>query len=390
MVGRRDTASVVVARCASILLVALLVCHSLGALLESGLCSGPLQTDEAKVLWAIQLPDTEPEYPTKGLGGTRFARKQDEWGLAFLDNDRIVVYRVHHSGDLASRVNIDAASSFRLEAMFFKADSGATDFTKNWGAHPRDSVIRSVRGGLIVQTGSEIRFFSRDLIGISHLHFPESSDPVIGVSPSGDTIVFNLHESDQSEFQVRDGSSFELKKTWTERPTLYHPFSISDHAITVADSRQEHILLREFGSAKWRALGAFKTGCVGRPAFVSETLVMNAYCRELSIWSVNGEQFLNDYLDRHETIEDNPITVSTSGSLLGVSIVQGKGGWLDTDVTRTGNRVAVYSTTLRRRIRTLSIAPLPRRYFSFGLSPDGQKLAVLNDGVLSMFSISLH
>ena len=389
MVGRRDTASVVVARCASILLVALLVCHSLGALLESGLCSGPLQADEAKVLWAIQLPDTEPEYPPKGLA-VRDLPESKTNGLAFLDNDRVVVYRVHHSGDLASRVNIDAASSFRLEAVFFKADSGATDFTKNWGAHPRDSVIRSVRGGLIVQTGSEIRFFSRDLIEISHLHFPESSDPVIGVSPSGDTIVFNLHESDQSEFQVRDGSSFELKKTWTERPTLYHPFSISDHAITVADSRQEHILLREFGSAKWRALGAFKTGGVGWPAFVSETLVVNANGRELSIWSVNGEQFLNDYSDRHETIEDNPITVSTSGSLLGVSIVQGKGGWLDTDVTRTGNRVAIYSTTLRRRILTLNIAPLPRRYFSFGLSPDGQKLAVLNDGVLSMFSISLH
>jgi hypothetical protein len=380
---------VVVARCASILLVALLVCHSLGALLESGMCSGPLQPDDAKVLWAIQLPDTEPEYPTKGLA-VRDLPESKTNGLAFLDNDRVVVYRVHHSGDLASRVNIDAASSFRLEAVFFKADSGATDFTKNWGAHPRDSVIRSVRGGLIVQTGSEIRFFSRDLIEISHLHFPESSDPVIGVSPSGDTIVFNLHKSDQSEFQVRDGSSFELKKTWTERPTLYHPFSISDHAITVADSRQEHILLREFGSAKWRALGAFKTGGVGWPAFVSETLVVNANGRELSIWSVNGEQFLNDYSDRHETFEDNPITVSTSGSLLGVSIVQGKGGWLDTDVTRTGNRVAIYSTTLRRRILTLNIAPLPRRYFSFGLSPDGQKLAVLNDGVLSMFSISLH
>ena len=45
----------------------------------------------------------------------------------------------------------------------------------------------------------------------------------------------------------------------------------------------------------------------------------------------------------------------------------------------TGLRVVVYDLMLKKSIYSATIFPLPMYYYDFALSPDGSRLAILND-----------
>ncbi|HKF03622.1 MAG TPA: hypothetical protein VKB49_14990, partial [Candidatus Sulfotelmatobacter sp.] len=53
----------------------------------------------------------------------------------------------------------------------------------------------------------------------------------------------------------------------------------------------------------------------------------------------------------------------------------------------TAIHIAVYDLSQKKRILTVSVAPLPKNDYDFALSPDGSKLAVLNDRRASVYSV---
>jgi Tol biopolymer transport system component len=74
--------------------------------------------------------------------------------------------------------------------------------------------------------------------------------------------------------------------------------------------------------------------------------------------------------------------------VIAVSLVEGKGGgFFDTDVRRIGNQIAVYDLSSRERVLTVDVVPLPKNAYDFALSPDGSKLAILNDRKVSVCSV---
>jgi hypothetical protein len=56
----------------------------------------------------------------------------------------------------------------------------------------------------------------------------------------------------------------------------------------------------------------------------------------------------------------------------------------------TAMQIAVYDLTLKKRVLTVDVAPLPKNDYDFALSPDGSKLAVLNDRKVSVYTVPVE
>jgi hypothetical protein len=323
-------------------------------------------------------------------------------GVIFLDDARLIVYEVETTATLSSRANPDINSAFKLHASVIDATTGTLLFTKDWGARSHDSSIQVTTGGILVRTGDVLRILASDFTEIRRLTFPESSnrhDPmhcdrrIISVSPTQKTLMLNCYNTtlNFSRFDVWDGGSFRQLRAWSEAP-LVHPYSISDVGIATADSNQQHVLFAEFGSGRWESVGrSFEVGCVSLTVFLNINVLAQSGCKELSLLTVEGKVLMTDHPEKSESLGHDKIAVARSGAVFAASLVQGKGGgFFDTDVRRTRMGVAVYNSSLKKRVLAVNVAPMPKSDYDFALSPDGSKLAILNDRKVSVYSVPVQ
>jgi len=158
-------------------------------------------------------------------------------GVAFLDDDRLIVHEVDRTGELSSRTNLDPSSAFRLHASVFVASSGKALFAKDWDTRAHDTSVGVTSGGVLVRTGRLVRFYSRDFLELQEMTLPQPNlhDAwVMSVSATGKTVMFNHYDQKESRFEMRDGSTFKQLKAWGEGP-LRLPYSISEVGIGTAD-----------------------------------------------------------------------------------------------------------------------------------------------------------
>jgi hypothetical protein len=212
----------------------------------------------------------------------------------------------------------------------------------------------------------------------------------MSVSPTRKTLMLNCYNTTLhfSRFDVWDGSTFRQMKAWSEAP-LVQRYSISDVGIATSDSNQQHVLFTEFGSGRWESVGkSFEVGCVSLTVFLNINVLAKSGCNELSLLTVDGKVLMTDHPEIRETLGDDKIAVSQGGAVLAASLAQGKGGgFFDTDVHRTRMGVAVYNSSLKKRVLRVNVAPMPKNDYDFSLSPDGSKLAILNDRKVSVYSV---
>jgi hypothetical protein len=104
--------------------------------------------------------------------------------------------------------------------------------------------------------------------------------------------------------------------------------------------------------------------------------------------TTEGKFVLTDHSEKHESFDGGKIAAAQSGAVLAAALAKGKGGgFFDTDVHQTGARIAVYYLSLKRRVLTVEASPVPTCDYDFALSPDGSKLAILNDDTVSVWCL---
>ena len=171
--------------------------------------------------------------------------------------------------------------------------------------------------------------------------------------------------------------------------TLRRPYSSSDTGIAAADSQQQHMIFSEFGSRHWERVGT-NLGCVSLPTMATNQIVVNGACGELSIVTTDGHVLWKDHTERNESFSGEKTAVSQNGKVFAVSLTQGQGGgFFDRDVRMAKKRVAVYDITSMKRLVVIEVLPLPSTRCDFAVSPDGSKLAILNDRTLSVYSVPI-
>lgn len=345
---------------------------------------------------------------------------RDRPGVVFLDNQRLIVYETDWTGGLSSRVSPDIRSTYQLYASVINARSGKVLFDKDWGTRAFGSTIHVAAGGVLVQSGNELRILSDDFTEIRKMTFPDSSDDPndpnhcysqpIGVSPTGQTIIMNcighigLHYF--SRLEVLNGKTFVPEYTWTESPPLYERnHSISDEGIVAG------LKVRQFGSNVWQTfIEARQTGNLNTSdvrsalTFVTNSSLICFCYGGISLVSTAGRILTTQPLPHSATVGGDK-RQSQTGVLRSVKVAVAQGGqfvavsfdrweikkhiFTEYSDRHISTQVLVCDSSLTACPLTVDITPLPTSdgAYDFALSPDGSKLAVLNGRNVSVFFV---
>jgi len=308
------------------------------------------------------------------------------FGVVFLNDQELIVYALEPSGQLSSRRSHEISSAFRQRVRIVDVLSGNTRLTKDFNARPHGSTVQVTTGGVLVNTGEIVKLYSADFATNQNLTVPPADEgdmSITSVSPTGKTIMINHFnpKRNMSHLDVFDASTLTLKYSWNQSPRLYEDYSISDKGIAASG-----IGATDFGSTAWRRVGQGVGHCTGNvPTLYSDDELVYG-CSKLIAVSVNGQVLMTDSFPRGVEASEKK-AVAQGGRLVAVSLqtVEVKKHLLTEPSRRvTATHVAVYDLNRKIRIMTVTVDPMPRYDYDFTLSPDGSKLAILNDRNVSL------
>ncbi|MHB1938325.1 MAG: hypothetical protein ACYCOR_17325 [Acidobacteriaceae bacterium] len=375
--------------------------------------------------WALasqsKLPDNKnpvwTEEILRDIGSSPVLLDSNRAGLSFLDDESLLVYEVNQTGQLASRESPEIASAFRLHVSLVDVRSGRLILSREWGTRLHSTAIQVTTGGVLVKTGGIVKLYSPDFAQARDLPF--ALDPngsyFTSVSASGKTIVishyFQKEHNYISHLDVLDANTLKIRRSWDQDPPIFH-FSMSDerfataHDGVVAMTKFE----RAGRSTVVTVLGALKQGCAAGgvgPSVVSDELIVLRDCKEVLLLTVAGvAHSLDAFNGRGSTaVPGNRCKPYNAGISGKVAVASGGARFVALTLPvlkikkpllaewRTcldGLKIAVYDLTLKRRILVVDIDPLPKNDYDFAMSPDGSKLAVLNDRDVSIYSVPVQ
>jgi hypothetical protein len=340
-------------------------------------------------IWHTHLWTADPPNPNKPRWMSVVAIRHEEdavAGVSFLDNNRLFTYHVVSTVSLADRHSLKASGSYRLDLLMFDVGSGHVSDQKSWPTRRNFSFARSTAAGLLVRRGDNLISYNQRFEQLGQITIqadPEAYSTIV-VSPSGKTVMLNRLLNHASEIEILDPRTLHQQRFI--RTLASNAYSLSDLALAVPDTSSQRILVHGFESHALTEVEArFKRGCVAEPIFATDVTIVNALC-DVSVVTLSGQVLLQDS-PKQETIGPE-IAVSRSGDAIAVPLTRGKGGgFWDTDVRMTAISIAVYSIPHRKRVLTIQLSPLPTQNCDFALSPDGSRLAILNDGDLLVYSV---
>lgn len=321
-------------------------------------------------------------------------------GIAFLDDNRIIVYNVAlDTSELSSRANADASSPFLLQASVIDVRSGKIVNTKEWRTRHDGSLVQVTSGGVVVRTGDIIRFCSKNLVEIRRdVVFADPNDGLeIRTSTTGKTVLLNhYHINPQgrvgsSGMEVLNGDTLEPILNWVQSPGIIDKYAITDEII--ASNRYENVhgtvVATKFGSGAWFPLFRLSSDVCSpgqSGVFVTENALV-CVSRNFVVSSTTGQILMNAPLDKADG-KGTQIAVSRNSRYVAVLLEKFRDLW-DTGGHITSLRAAVYELAMRQRVMTVVVSPLPKHDYGIALSPDGSELAILSDGTVSMYSVGL-
>ncbi len=353
-------------------------------------------------VWSVDLISNIRSIPIE-----HYWEDREQSGIDFLDDERLLVHHVDQdTRQLSSRLSPDISSPFRLRAEVLSASDGVLLVTREWATRAKDSAVVIHGGGVMVRTGDTLRLLTRDFDEVRRFPLPkplprnersEMYEWDIYVSASQKSVLLNNYQInygqkvDLSAYSVLDSNSLDLKDAWNDEPSLHHlPFSLSDNAIAYVKSvhNRDQVFISEFGSGKWKTLWR-RPGQSWFAPSVFTLLREDSFvyvCKEFSFIS-GGKVMMREPFDRGEQPVNAKVSVAKGGRFVAISLHRVRLG--DSAVSDRLSKlyVVVYDLARKRRIYSAVISPLPKCFFDFALSPDGSRLAILNDQNVSVYQV---
>jgi hypothetical protein len=178
-------------------------------------------------------------------------------------------------------------------------------------------------------------------------------------------------------------------------------YSISDKGIVAAMSDGKNINYTKFGSSEWHLIldDPNRTCLGGFPTFVSNELI-SIPCKDLTVLTTEGKSYSLPIehssasemgSEKCQSYAFHPGTsVSAEAPVVALTypVFKVKKPFLrEPEICFVGLEIVVFNLNLKRQVLKLNIAPLPTDAYDFALSPDGTKLAVLEDRKVSLYAI---
>lgn len=265
-----------------------------------------------------------------------------------------------------------------------------------------------------MKTGGILKLYSPDFAQARDL--PLALDPngsyFVSVSASGQTIVISHYlrkgQSYITHLDVLDAKTLKIRSSWDQYPPIFR-FSMSDKGF--ATVRDGAIAMTELeGASRSKVVAVSSTlkqscaaGAAG-PRVVSDGSIVLRDCKEVLLVTATGASISLDTFNGHGSSAASGSRCEAYNAEASGKVAVASGGARFVALTlptlkikkpvlgerRTcldGLRVAVYDLTLKKRILTLNVDPLPKNDYDFALSPDGSALAILNDRKVSIYKV---
>jgi len=345
-------------------------------------------------LWSAEVLVEPGSAPGSGAHVSDSSRA----GIVFLNDKEIVVYEAgHDTTGPSSRAVREDLNPFSLRLSLIDSASGKLKSSNEQRMRTQESEVFVIAAGLLVKTGGRLALYSADLIQHRDVPFPldRNSRFSVTVSASGKTIMLNevlqnSSESLYSHFEVLDAGTLTLRYSWNASPPLYHHYSISDQLIAAVDFNRHAIVVSDFGSASWRVVGKESGICAGEniPTLFNDKDFFYG-CDKFIAMSSDGQSLATEAFPNGETSTTNT-AVAQHAPFVSVSVnaVEMKRHLLaESRATVTATHILVYDLATKTRVLTVNVQPLPNYHFDFALSPDGSKLAILNDRRASVCAV---
>jgi hypothetical protein len=332
-------------------------------------------------------------------------------GLAFLSNQEILVYAVYRkSGELSARESPAVNSPFRLHVWVLDATSAEIHAQRDWGTRAHDSAVQATRAGVLVKTGSIVRLYSPDFAEVRGLPLSiDANTPFsTSVSWSGRTIIIDRLppkslDAFSEHFDVLDASSLRIRYSWDQSPPLYGGYSISDIGIVAATANGKVISYAPFGNSRWDViLDDQNQTCVGdHPALITDQTFL-IHCKELTVLTNAGvsyslpidhsriekasaktcQPYDSSAVSKTSVASDSPVVA------LALPVLSTSRRFLrEPTICLSGLQVVGYDLDQRKEILALNVDPVPKNDYDFALSPDGSKVAILNDRTVTVYAL---
>lgn len=346
-------------------------------------------------------------------------------GLAFMEDGRLVVYAV-----IPTRPRLEPqaqpGSAWQLRLSLREPSDGAETDTRAWPTAPISGVFtdgaHASRGGLVVQTSETLHFLSARLATIKDWNAPElspearSSNEIlhgwghtrVSVSPTRKTVLVYRGTRDlpgYSQVCELDGVSFSIRRcllldasiSWPDTPVsdqvlFYGPGLVSLSGAPVhlgcvpapqfvPTAGACTIAGQQVGPGMILGDGRFLTIFQLHPGIMSDALALGSF-------GGGGQVLLapsrTEYVDRFSGSR-----VDEAGKLAAVTVLRvhpGSAFW-DTGDKTLGQRIAIFDLDTKQQVATTEWLPPAKENYDFQISPDGARIAVLEDGEVMMFEI---
>jgi hypothetical protein len=192
---------------------------------------------------------------------------------------------------------------------------------------------------------------------------------------------------------VLDAATAKVRYSWNESPPLYHHYSISDQGIAAVNLVGDFIAVAGFGTSRWARVGEPAGLCasINMPTLYTDQQFVYG-CDKLIAMSIDGHVLMTDSFPSGDASSDKT-AVAQAGLFVAVSLntIEVKKHFLaEPSVRVTATHIVVYDLILKKQILTVNVNPLPKNDYDFALSPDGSKLAILNDRNVSVCAVPVE
>ena len=348
--------------------------------------------------WRVDLRPIVVENPL-GLvvGRGKETQGKPYTSIVFTDNETIAVTFVVRAEEarLTSRDGPTTNSSLRLRAIFLGAGDGKVKAKMDWPTQARyAAIIAGQDGTFVTQRGRVLTRYSAEMKELSDLKLPttESVDWQAHSSPTGRSLLFvpsGLTTSMVPWLWV-DGTSLQIVRSWEDLHSGW--LSITDSEIAMTKCVWVHecepgIEVRGLAT-DWNTVLTLGPKVKPRPVFLDhDTLFLLA--NPTSLIRINGQVIFSER-NSHGGCWWAEAVLSKAGGRFVVPSCKLAGAVraLDLQGTEVFDEILLYDVPYQSSPLALYLPkPWDKDLTTLALSPDGLRLAILNNEVVEMIQL---
>lgn len=266
--------------------------------------------------------------------------------------------------------------------------------TPSWN---ENAILSGAAGSLLIRTGSKLSLFSSSMQRLGEKQLPPTPNSVlinwqIFALPNRQSfLLYNFHGPD---------TTIELLN-WTDlQPIRKCAYSPHDQVLSVSNRNilssypgaRENPLNRRVGISEICGPFQFSYSWDGDPTsavLADDSSIILAGGGSSVSFVVNAKERWKHLFNKKSDVVSDHVEVSADGQFLAIAVKQFKGGSRAFDVSSKlkSINVIVYQVRTGEKLLEVPVNPTPSWTFDFALSPQGDLLAIISDGLLEIVSL---